>query len=314
MTVQTLESRFVGSLLGVAIGDAVGGLFEAQPGYHIQARFGSTKELMDHCPEELWYTDDTQMTIGVAEALIEKGAIEEASLCRAFVTNYDPTRGYGRGARMVLESMEGGHDYERVAEKHFPGGSFGNGAAMRAAPVGLFFHTNYQRLFEQARKSALPTHRHAFGIEGAQLIALAVALAIESDRLDREEFISRLEHFAQADEYRDKLAKLRTIQNTRDLEQFGNGIEAVNSVVTAIASFCLTPDSFDETIANAIMLGGDTDTIAAMAGGVSGAYLGESMLPGRLVNLLEKSPKGGDYIRKLAIDLHHVFARISGIH
>lgn len=301
---RNLESRFVGSLLGGAIGDAVGGLFEAQLSEHIRARFESTRQLLDHCREELWYTDDTQMTIGVAEALIASGDIEESSLCKAFVTNYDPTRGYGRGARIVLEAMEAGHDYRQVAEKHFPGGSFGNGAAMRVAPVGLFFCNQFEKIAEQARLSAIPTHRHFLGIEGAQLIAFAVAIAATTETFDKELYLSRLERYAVTEAYRDRIEAIRSIDQPEDLSRFGNGIEAINSVVTAIACFCLTPYSFEETIGNAIFLGGDTDTIAAMAGGISGAYLGEEKLPSRLVSLLEPTPKGGAYIRKLASELH----------
>lgn len=311
MPKPSMESCFAGSLLGVTVGDAVGALYEAQHGYHIQARFSSARELLDHCQQELWYTDDTQMTIGVAEALIEKGQIEEASLCKAFVANYDPTRGYGRGARLVLEAMEGGHDYVRVAEKHFPGGSFGNGAAMRAAPVGLFFHNEPDKLLEQARLSALPTHRHPLGIEGAQLIALAVAIVSTMETFDRDDFLSRLAQSALSDEYRAKVKEARSIQLPHDLEKLGNGIEALHSVVTAIGCFCLTPESYEETIANAIFLGGDTDTIAAMAGGISGAYLGDQRLPVRLIGLLEATPKGRAYIRKLAEELYAAFLKKS---
>ena len=64
---------------------------------------------------------------------LERGEIVEEVLCRAFVANYVPSRGYGRGARAVLEAMEDGRDYRSVADQHFPGGSFGNGAAMRVA-------------------------------------------------------------------------------------------------------------------------------------------------------------------------------------
>src|SRR5262245_21285809 len=123
----------------VRLGDALGGMFEAQSADAIRARFPTTERLIAYPQEEIWYTDDTQMAIGVGEALLERGEIVEEVLCRAFVANYVPSRGYGRGARAVLEAMEEGRDFRRVAEQHFPGGSFGNGAAMRVAPVGLLF-------------------------------------------------------------------------------------------------------------------------------------------------------------------------------
>src|SRR5262249_13812050 len=110
-SITTLAQRFEGCLLGLAIGDALGGKFEAQSADAIRARFPTSAALIAYPQEEIWYTDDTQMAIGVAEALIASGEIVEESLCRAFVANYVPSRGYGRGARVVLDAMEDGRDF-----------------------------------------------------------------------------------------------------------------------------------------------------------------------------------------------------------
>lgn len=304
-----LKDRFEGCMLGLAIGDALGGNFEAQSADAIRARFSSVERLFDYPQEEIWYTDDTQMAIGVCEALIERGEIIEDCLCKAFVANYVPSRGYGRGARAVLDAMEEGRDYRQVAERHFPGGSFGNGAAMRVAPVGLLFRNDLRRLPEQARLSSLPTHRHPLGIEGAQLLALAVAVCSDSERFDRARFFEVLHRHSISEEYRSKLAEAVKVQMPDDLAGLGNRIEALHSVPTAIASFALTPESFQDTVGNVIFLGGDTDTLAAMAGALAGAYLGASRLPTRLVNLLESSPKGRHYIQQLADRLLEVYDR-----
>src|SRR4029078_7179155 len=136
--------------------------------------------------------DDTQMAIGVAETLVECGRIDEDEICRRFAATYHPQRGYGRGARIVLEAMLAGHDHKFLAANHFPGGSFGNGAAIRVAPVGLMFRHTHDKLWEQARLSALPTHVHPLAIEGAQLLALAVGLASAADPIDRDEFFTIL--------------------------------------------------------------------------------------------------------------------------
>ena len=157
VTTADLKDRFEGCLLGLAIGDALGGKFEAQSADAIRSRFLTAADLIAYPQEDIWYTDDTQMAIGVAEALVERGEIIDEALCRAFVANYVPSRGYGRGARAVLEAMEDGRDHRSVAEQHFPGGSFGNGAAMRVAPVGLLFRDDPRALWQQARASALPT-------------------------------------------------------------------------------------------------------------------------------------------------------------
>jgi poly(ADP-ribose) glycohydrolase ARH3 len=304
-----LKDRFEGCLLGLAVGDALGGKFEAQSADAIRARFLTAERLMAYPQEEIWYTDDTQMAIGVAEALAESAEVVEEVLCRAFVTNYVPSRGYGRGARAVLDAMEDGRDYRQVAEEYFPGGSFGNGAAMRVAPIGLVFRDDRQRLWEQARLSALPTHCHPLGIEGAQLLALAVALCSQAERFDRDRFFTELLAACESAEYRAKLEEAARVQTPNDLTGLGNRIEALHSVPTAIASFAVAPESFESAISNVIFLGGDTDTLAAMTGALSGAYLGLGCLPGRLVGLLESSPKGREYLRQLAGQLLAVYHR-----
>ena len=309
VSIPALKHRFEGCLFGLAVGDALGGKFEAQSADAIRARFPTAESLIAYPQEEIWYTDDTQMAIGVSVALIETGEIVEDVLCRAFVANYLPSRGYGRGARAVLEAMEDGRDYRKVAEQHFPGGSFGNGAAMRVAPIGLVFRDDRQRLWDQARLSALPTHLHPLGIEGAQLLALAVALCSQMDKFDRAVFFAELLGACASEEYRAKIEAAAAVQAAEDLAGLGNRIEALHSVPTAIASFALSPESFEATVSNVIFLGGDTDTLAAMAGALSGAYMGAGRLPGRLVALLESSPKGRTYLKRLSEQLFAVYHR-----
>ena len=83
--------------------------------------------------------------------------------------------------------MKEGNDWRTLAATLLPGGSFGNGAAMRVAPVGLVFADLPDELWEQARLSALPTHTHLLGIEGAQLLAFAVAWALRTSTFDRKQ-------------------------------------------------------------------------------------------------------------------------------
>src|SRR5262249_26258776 len=234
-----LKDRFVGCLLGLAIGDALGGKFEAQTADAIRARFPTTQALIHYPREEIWYTDDTQMAIGVAEPLVAHGQIVEEHLCQAFVANYVPSRGYGRGARAVLDAMEDGRDYRQVAEQYFPGGSFGNGATMRVAPVGLLFRDDRRRLWDQARLSALPTHLHPLGVEGSQLLPLAVALCSGMGQFDRAGFFAELLAACESGEYRAKVEQATRVRVPGDLAGLGNRIDALHSVPTAIASFAL---------------------------------------------------------------------------
>jgi poly(ADP-ribose) glycohydrolase ARH3 len=307
----TMEDRFVGCLLGLAVGDALGACFEGQTADYITRRCPTPQALLDQPPRDtLLYTDDTQMAIGVAEALVEDGEIIEATLCRIFAANYVPSRGYGWGARLVLEAMEEGRDYRTIAETHFPGGSYGNGAAMRVAPVGLFFHDDPERVMYQAEQSSLPTHRHPLGIEGAQLLALAVAHCMRTDALDHSALFDELRARCRSDVFRLKLDLAATTRTPADLPALGNGIQAQESIVTALACFASSPDDYLTAIGRAILLGGDTDTIAAMTGAVSGAYLGVGAISQELLTRLEDHPemKGRSYIAELARRLHHSHA------
>lgn len=307
---MTLEDKFIGCLLGLAVGDALGSHFEGQPQGWLRKRFPSPEALLENLPEARWhYTDDTQMAIGVAEALLKDQEIVESTLCNAFVMNYVPSRGYGRGARAILDTLANDGDYRTVAENMFPGGSYGNGAAMRVAPIGLFFHHDLDRVCEQAHLSSLPTHVHPLGIEGAKLIASAVALCIRNDEFDKTYFFGELQSRSKSPEFQTKLRIASTIESADDLIHLGNGIEAQESAVTAIACFALWPDSYEQVVSNAILLGGDTDTIAAMAGAISGAHLGVDAIPKRLLTRVEDDYKGRSFIADLARKL--CFATVS---
>jgi len=295
------RDKFVGSILGLAVGDALGSHFEGQGREFVAERFPDAAALIDQPPQPPWhYTDDTQMAIGVAEALLKDDEILEPSLCEAFVANYAPSRGYGRGARVILQAMEEGQDYQQLANEYFPGGSYGNGAAMRVAPVGLRFYDDLDRVWEQARLSSLPTHVHPLGIEGAQLIAAAVAIGVSSASFDKQHLFDELTRRCQADEYREKLDLAAGASGFHDLLPLGNGIAAQDSAVTAIACAACWPDSFPQVVAHAILLGGDTDTIAAMAGAISGAYLGSDAIPPDWLDALEDGHKGRSYLIDLA--------------
>ncbi len=297
--------RFAGCLLGLAVGDALGAPYEGLTHADIFFQFGTPDKLVKNpSGDTLFYTDDTEMMIGVTEALVECGRIEEARLCRAFADNYHPERGYGQGARHVIEAMATGKDYRALAASIFPGGSFGNGAAMRVAPVGLLFADAPDELWEQARLSALPTHTHPLGIEGAQLLAYAVALTLQTTTFDRKAFYRDLLARATTEEFQWHLGIAAKLKSGDSLSGLGSTLHAHRSVVTAIACFAATPGDFEMATARAIGLGDDTDTVAAMAGALVGAFAGAGVIPAELLAKLEDGPaKGRTHIAELAAKL-----------
>jgi poly(ADP-ribose) glycohydrolase ARH3 len=297
--------RFLGCILGEAIGDSLGAPFEGLPADFVFWHSGSVSEILDREPDgPIRYTDDTQMLIGVAESLLADGEIRPATLIKHFAADYEPERGYGTGARQILEAASRGEDWGKLAQSVFPGGSFGNGAAMRVAPVGLVFAHDLDRVSEQAVASAWPTHRHALGVEGARLLALAVALASRGPPLDRREFYRQLLRGCEQEEFVWQLRAARGMRENDSLGFLGNSLPAHRSVVTAIACFTSCPKSYERCIVKAISLGDDTDTLAAMAGALSGAHLGLNGIPSRWLKNLEEGPKGAQYLHSLAERLH----------
>jgi poly(ADP-ribose) glycohydrolase ARH3 len=307
----TLRDRFVGCLMGLAVGDALGAPFEGLPAEFILWHCGSVPDVLARPLDgPLRYTDDTQMAIGVAEMLASSGEIDPTALLQRFAANYDPERGYGRGARQLLKAVAAGHETDELAQTLFPGGSYGNGAAMRVAPVGVLFHHDLDRVAEQAAQSARTTHRHPLGIEGARLMAVATALAVRGGPFDRRAFYRTLADACREEEFRWQLRAARGLRFGDSLAFLGNGLPAHRSVVTAIACFTTCPTSFEHCVESAIALGDDTDTLAAMAGALSGARLGVRAIPTRFIDALETGTKGGDYIRRLAEDLFERHTRI----
>lgn len=304
-----LRDRFLGCLLGLAVADAVAAPFEGMPADVIYYSFGSARKILAKPPvERLCYTDDTQMMIGVAEVLIERGAIDERDLMSAFVRNFDADRGYGAGAARLLKAAAAGEDWKALAGTLYPGGSLGNGAAMRVAPVGMAFRGDPDRVADEAERSARATHVHPIGIDSARILAVAVALAAGGGPIDPSSYYAQLIARARTEEFQHQLGIVSRLGRDDSLAAFGNGIEAHRSVVTSIACFTAHPDSFRDAVGRAIGLGGDVDTLAAMAGALSGARLGIGAVPAHLLHLLEDGPRGRDYLHQLALRLHDRFA------
>ncbi|MFN3284944.1 MAG: ADP-ribosylglycohydrolase family protein [bacterium] len=270
-------SKFTGCLLGTAIGDSLGAAREGS------LEIAETREIGPR------YTDDTAMTIGVAESLIRCRGFDGEDMARRFVENFfrEPWRGYGAGPPRIFTMMlRDGRRWDEMLDRElYPGGSWGNGAAMRVAPIGLFYCDEPEKLREVVHGASRITHSHELAIEGAVLQAHAVALAVRTQYpcLNREEFLAQLKGLLRSEAYLEKLDAVgrlldRKEDRVRVIAHLGHGVEALNSVPTAVYAF-LANDDFEETVVYAVSLGGDTDTIGAMAGAIAGAYYGVQKIP-----------------------------------
>jgi poly(ADP-ribose) glycohydrolase ARH3 len=300
-----LRSKYRGAMLGAAIGDALGAPFEGRGEIRSVAEF---RGLLDN-PGPMRYTDDTHMTLGVAESLLECRGFDGGHMMVTFIRNYraEPWRGYGASPPYVFELVERGVPMEEAATSLFDGeGSLGNGAAMRVAPVALFAFPDEVTVDELARRTAELTHRHPLGVEGASLQARALAVLLAKDPAEpwnTVAFIGHLKERTTRPEYGELLETIATLPLTSDLEtvawKLGRGVEAHRSVGTALFLFLRNRRSFVDTVLEAIAIGGDTDTLASLSGALSGSYLGEKAIP----ELWKESLEGVDTILCLADQL-----------
>lgn len=268
---RLLRSKFQGGIVGSAIGDALGAPFEGM----------SFKDLeLEHWPLEMIdgrYTDDTEMMIRVAESLIEHKEFSRQDMVRRFIANLNSSRGYGLGPSGVLSWIEG-DSWKKVSRKLFDGeGSYGNGAAVRITSLGLFYYDDPIMLKEACIESSRITHANELAVEGALVQAYAIALSVKElpcSRIDPFDILERIGGVVTHPLYQDKIRTVRRLLESPPdrgeiVKSLGNTVEAAKSVPTAI--YCaLKFESFESAVSYAIGLGGDTDTIAAMTGAISG--------------------------------------------
>lgn len=194
------------------------------------------------------FTDDTVLTVAVAEVLASGGSYADS--IQRWARSY-PRAGYGGAFRRWMWS-----------EAPAPYGSFGNGSGMRASPVG-WARTSLEEVLAEARRSAEPTHDHPEGIKGAQAVAVAVFLARTGS--SKGEIRSAI-----ASCFRYDLS--RRIDDLRPHYTFD--VTCQGSVPEALIAF-LESSGWEDAVRKAISLGGDADTLACMTGAVAEAFYGE---------------------------------------
>jgi ADP-ribosylglycohydrolase len=166
-------ARALASLRGLAVGDALGSRYSEPGNYPLLAR----REL----PPAPWrWTDDTEMASSVVAVLAAHGRVEQDALAASFAgrQNAGGPRGYGRAVNRILGRVRDGEDWRRLSAALFDGqGSWGNGAAMRVAPLGAWYAEDVEEAVRQAEVSSYVTHQHREAVTGCMAVAAAAALA-----------------------------------------------------------------------------------------------------------------------------------------
>jgi ADP-ribosylglycohydrolase len=185
--VNRLERARV-SLIGLSVGDAFGETFFTRKDAILEM-----VRARRPAPGPWPWTDDTAMAISIVEELAQRSSIDPDGLAERFARRHalEPLRGYGAGAHDLLSRIWRGESWRDASRRLFGGaGSFGNGAAMRVAPLGAFFADDLDGVVVQAARSAEVTHAHEEGIAGAIAVAVAAAETwrTRQDEWDRERF------------------------------------------------------------------------------------------------------------------------------
>jgi len=225
-------------MIGAIIGDIIGSPYEGK-------KIDSFDYNFPLFSEGSKFTDDSILTIATATSLLENIPYKESYL---EVGRKYRDKGYGSSFAEWLDSKD-----------PQPYNSWGNGSAMRVSPVGFYFN-DIETILEEAKKSAEVTHNHPDAISGAQLIAFAIYYArIGKDKKEIEKTVSEL--------FNCKFDKSVSFYR----ENYKFDISCKGTVIQAMTAFFESVD-FESCIRNAVFMGGDTDTLACIAGSVADAY------------------------------------------
>ncbi|MER5768518.1 ADP-ribosylglycohydrolase family protein [Streptomyces sp. NPDC001985] len=284
------------SLEGLALGDAFGErwfpLFRERE--RARAEIGARRT-----PEEAhWHwTDDTAMALSVHQVLEESGEsgeIDQDRLAAAFAHRYetDRGRGYGHGMHMLLPRLlERPEGWREWAPGLFDGGSFGNGAAMRVAPLGAYFATDPDRAADQAARSARVTHAHPEGVAGAVAVAVAAALSARGE-LSLGPVADRTPAGTVQDGLRRAAGLPLTTAPGEAAGILGNGmrIRADDTVPFAVWTATRHRDDLEAALWATAEGFGDVDTTCAITGGIVAAATGVDRAPGVWLERREALP------------------------
>ena len=305
---ETLTRDVVESvLMGVAIGDALGLPLEFEWREPLDAWLDGLEGLECVAPRGYCaYSDDTEMTLIVAESLAERCGVDQEHLVEQLMAKaqiQDELRYYGAGTIAVIKLLRKGFPWKRAVLEVYESGNMGNGAAIRVAPVALFYHPDPQAVWRAAGEQAIVTHAHPIGVEAARIQALAIHYSlcgVDPARLPRV-----LLGHARTPEFRAALRAVEGLLGTDPspgevVEALGNGAPGHESVPAAIYSHARAQGDPLRAVLNALSLGGDSDSIASMAAAIAVAYSKGLRGLGHLRDAVE----GTDEISRVAARLY----------
>jgi len=273
-----LTDRIKGCIVGGAIGDAFGSRYEGQQNPSI-----------DLCADSLEISDDTQLTLATCEAIIEsRGQIDPPAIASAFVRWFSESRITGIGAstyKALTELAVGGH-WALVGNKGER--AAGNGAAMRIAPLAFCSDAANPEDRRSIRDVSRITHHNEEAYVGALAVVIAVRAAFDGIWNGEEHLLQLVIDSLPDSRVKDRLIEIESVEAGMSVSEigcrFGNSGYVVDSVPLALLGAQRVPIlGFQRMILELIAGGGDTDTIASIAGQIAGTLMGRSALPDEML-------------------------------
>ncbi len=289
--------RAAQSLEGLSCGDAFGERFflpNAVAESMIQERA---------VPAPPWFfTDDTVMALSILETLAEHQEINPDSLAISFAGRYDAGRGFGPAMHKLLPTIRRQpQSWRTEAAALFRGqGSFGNGSAMRIAPLGAYFADDPERIPEQARLSSIPTHSHREAVAGAVAVALATGLAWRmknsAETPNSQKFLQHVHQLLPDSYVRQGIRNAIELPPEASVEaavaKLGNGSAVTAPDTVPFALWCASRhlSSYEEALWATVSGLGDRDTTCAIVGGIVVMYVGAESIPAQWLEHREQIP------------------------
>lgn len=299
-----LKDKFIGTILGVAIGDALGAPVEGLSPQEIKTRYGKITDYIQNDEKDLKkgeWTDDTAMTIAILEALVENAFFDVHSIIEKFLKwfNGNP-KGIGNTTFNALYLIDQGYSYDEASRMVQTQFSAGNGAAMRVAPIPLFNYKNeIEKLIQDTIDASFITHSHPKAISGA--VATSLVIYHNLHYSDKNKLINFLlndaKEFINDKEFLNIIAEMSNFKET-DLINHGYIVQTFKSSLWIF----LNSDDFETAILRAVNLGYDADTVGAITGAFAGSYYGRKNIPEKFIKNLKKY----DYIIKLTEKLYEI--------
>ena len=266
------------SLQGLAVGDCLGERFFGPPDAVLRRIEGR------QMPKAPWgYTDDTEMALSVFATLRDHKAIQQDELAMAFSKRMDRNRGYGRSAFDILWNIRLGASWLSLSHEAFEGrGSYGNGAAMRVAPLGAYFADDLDLCVQEARLQSEITHSHAEGIAGAIAVALATALVWQNRKAPStgDEFLRAVHERTPPGETREGIRMALELPADCTVDQaaklLGNGGQITAQDTVPLCLWVVSKHmqgSYEEAFWTTVSALGDRDTTCAIVGGILGVCM-----------------------------------------